>query len=157
MLKKTVKDCLYGIKTTLLYSKDDEVIIDYLGKIMGKDYEDYLNGAGFFCSPDLFNFYIIINKHTIEWQKTLVHECLHVTSRALRARGLELTDESEEAFTYYHAWLVSELSRIFTNYKRSKPMKAKKNKMMPRADMAKKEAMKQDRKMMGKKMMKGKK
>lgn len=29
--------------------------------------------------------------------------------------------------------------------------------MMPRADMAKKEAMKQDRKMMGKKMMKGKK
>lgn len=38
-------------------------------------------------------------------------------------------------------------------------MKAKKNKMMPREDMAKmkKDDMKQDKKMMGKKMMKGKK
>jgi hypothetical protein len=31
----------------------------------------------------------------------LAHECLHATAHALRTNGMPLTEESEEAYTYY--------------------------------------------------------
>lgn len=154
---KTITDSIYRIKTTLIYKEKDQVVIDYLIKKTGKDYQDYFDrSAGFFCSADSFNYYIIIRSDTINWLKVLAHECLHVTSRALRARGFHLADESEEAFTYYLAWLVSELSVIFTNQKRARPMKKAMPKMAKKSDIkaAMKKDKKDDMKMMNKMMMK---
>ncbi len=36
----------------------------------------------------------------------VVHESLHATFHVMREKGLSLTPESEEAFTYFHEWLV---------------------------------------------------
>ena len=35
----------------------------------------------------------------------LMHECLHATFWAMRSRGMVLSFDSEEAFTYYQGWL----------------------------------------------------
>jgi hypothetical protein len=43
----------------------------------------------------------------------LAHELLHAVSWVLNAKGLPLTDASEEAYTYYLEWLMREsLSRL---------------------------------------------
>lgn len=36
----------------------------------------------------------------------LAHECLHCAIDTLRHAGIPLTDASEEAYTYYHQWLL---------------------------------------------------
>lgn len=36
---------------------------------------------------------------------TLAHECVHGAVAVLQHRGLKLSDESEEAFSYYVGWL----------------------------------------------------
>jgi hypothetical protein len=38
----------------------------------------------------------------------LAHEALHCTSHALRMAGLAHTEETEEAYTYYQAWIIRE-------------------------------------------------
>lgn len=46
------------------------------------------------------------------WAKSkrdLVHECFHAVSYTLRTRGLNLTDDSEEAFAYSLGFLVDEI------------------------------------------------
>lgn len=37
---------------------------------------------------------------------TVAHEALHAVSRVLRDRGLTLGEKSEEAFAYYHSWVM---------------------------------------------------
>lgn len=40
---------------------------------------------------------------------TVAHEALHATIDNLQYRGLSLVDQSEETFTYYHSWLMTEI------------------------------------------------
>ena len=45
----------------------------------------------------------------IESVVTIAHEALHAIIDNLQYRGLSLADQSEEAFTYYHSWLMTEI------------------------------------------------
>ncbi len=36
----------------------------------------------------------------------LIHECFHATSWALRIKGIELSNESDEIFSYYQQFLI---------------------------------------------------
>ena len=48
---------------------------------------------------------------------TTVHEALHQTNWLLTTRGIELVDESDEAYAYYHTWLVDKiLSGLIPNW-----------------------------------------
>jgi len=52
------------------------------------------------------------HKFDDEWSlSTLVHECLHATDYILADRGLILTDDSVEAYTYHQAWMFRECYR----------------------------------------------
>lgn len=125
---KKIREPIYGVSITFICKEEKKKVVEYLKKITGKDYEDYWEGGGgFFVRPhgNKFNYYIIItDSGDNKWEKVLSHEALHVTSRVLRDRGLKLSDNSEEAFTYYIAWIVQECSSIYKNY-RKKIMKPK--------------------------------
>lgn len=41
----------------------------------------------------------------------LTHECFHATSWALRKKGLELGEDSDEAFAYYQQFLIKAIRR----------------------------------------------
>lgn len=45
----------------------------------------------------------------------VVHEMLHAASRILRRKGVELCDESEEAFTYLNEFLVRDFFEQLKN------------------------------------------
>jgi hypothetical protein len=49
-------------------------------------------------------------------KRDIVHECFHAVSYTLRHRGINLTDDSDEAFAYALGFLVNE---IFTNQKKA--------------------------------------
>lgn len=42
----------------------------------------------------------------------IVHEVLHIVSRVLRERGVVLSEDSEEVYTYLAEWLCNEVSRL---------------------------------------------
>lgn len=46
------------------------------------------------------------------------HEAAHVTFHALRFAGLKLTEESEEAFCYYHQWIVRNVLVFIDGHRR---------------------------------------
>lgn len=48
---------------------------------------------------------------------TLSHEANHATFHILRASGLKFSEDSEEAYTYHQAWLVSEILRGIRGHK----------------------------------------
>lgn len=50
----------------------------------------------------------------------VLHEVLHVTFYVLRDRGLELTDASDEAFTYYAEMLFNQVNAALARGKRQK-------------------------------------
>jgi hypothetical protein len=59
---------------------------------------------------------------------TVAHECLHVTARVLMDRGVKLSLDSEETYTYYLSSLVREVEKSFTLYKRRSATATKKRK-----------------------------
>ena len=42
---------------------------------------------------------------------TVIHECLHLVAIVLRERGLALTCDSEEAYTYYMEWVFEAIEK----------------------------------------------
>ena len=42
----------------------------------------------------------------------LAHEALHLVVNALDIAGVRLTGESEEAYTYYQQWIVTQCARL---------------------------------------------
>ena len=42
----------------------------------------------------------------------LTHECFHATSWALRKKGLELGEDSDEAFAYYQQFLIKNIKEL---------------------------------------------
>lgn len=61
--------------------------------------------------------YVMMINHQDSWVQTtgfVVHEALHLTHYVLRRAGIELTEESEEAYTYLQEKIVSDiLNKIF--------------------------------------------
>ena len=62
----------------------------------------------------------VIEKHGIPigviWAKrnqpdSIAHECFHAASYFLRSRGVELSDESDEAFAYLMSYLIRAITK----------------------------------------------
>lgn len=84
------------------------------------NYETYSQGhtkGGAVLFHKLPAGYIMMFDHENNWIETVghvVHESLHLTRYVLERAGLELADESEEAFTYLQEKTVEDiLAKIF--------------------------------------------
>ena len=98
-------------------SKASEKNLKHIKEERDKDKEAYADiheiGAGKAqCYTALPYGYVIIVSHNSSWIETIdpiIHECLHVTSHILRRAGIELTDKTEEAYTYLQAKMVKDI------------------------------------------------
>lgn len=71
--------------------------------------------ATFFSEPGILTFSFWFRNGLIRRSPyvagVIAHEALHATVHVMRAIGLEITEASEEALTYYHAYLVREIHK----------------------------------------------
>lgn len=58
--------------------------------------------------------------------EVIAHECLHATSRIMKHVGIEMADESEEAWSYMIGFLYNEVLRDKKKCKKKKLKKKKK-------------------------------
>ena len=84
---------------------------------IGVDYADFLRelkGRHGIERPEYYDrvvagkTIIVVHKDWKQWP-VLLHEVNHATNWILNERGIELTNESEEAFTYYAEWLLNSI------------------------------------------------
>ena len=128
---KTINDPVFRIRITFIFDEPKDKALAFLKKWTGDDLSHMWHCSGFVCSSDGYKqeFYLVLpDTQESNWLVTsiLAHECLHITARVLRTMDVQLTESSEEAFTYYLTWLMEELTIIFNGHKkRAKPMKAK--------------------------------
>lgn len=108
----TWPDELYDTTVVLLRGKGDEAVA-YLDKTFG----DMRDELGTFTGAK--TVWIERDKGTAialwfpswwhaddaQYLSVLAHECFHAAEFVLRARGMKLTDESDEAYAYYIAWM----------------------------------------------------
>ena len=84
-----------------------------------KNKDDYFKPyTGLGCLyTELPNGYVMCIKHLDSWISTVglvAHESLHLTHYILRRAGIELTKESEEAFTYLQEDIIKKiLNKIY--------------------------------------------
>lgn len=108
-----IKDTIYRNDVYFIHDEKDDFIKKYLKKKADYDATEIIKkSAGFYVAigEPIHEYYIVITKYADNWIGTLVHECLHATSKVLRERGIDLTEETEEAYTYYIQWLFNALS-----------------------------------------------
>ena len=119
---------IYGENLTFLLSKNKDDVIHYIKKEIPKDYNDTwidtLNimygeynqdGQCFITCADENQHYIVMRgkpKNIIQLSG-VIHEILHIISRILNRRGLHLSPETEEAYTYLQEWIFNEFCRAF--------------------------------------------
>lgn len=140
MTIKTIRDPIYKVDITFIFNETKKKTIDYLkNKISDKkDRSDIWDtSAGFFIADGAHEFYLILTDYQKELISTLVHECLHIVANIMRYRFIKLTTSSEEAYTYYLAWLVGKLLKIYQSKpSRNQKMKTK-SKALTKADLKK--------------------
>jgi hypothetical protein len=103
-----INDAVYGNKITFIRDEADVKVIKYLKANANYDATERIKVSnGFFLKVDYWNYCIVIVDGCVNWLGTLVHECMHVTSRVLRDRDLPLSNKSEEAYTHYLTWLFN--------------------------------------------------
>lgn len=107
---------IYGLDLTVIRCPKRELNVA-LGRVIRKfgievaedvaTPEDYIGGFAMF-SPETKHAIVWINtgQPRKERAKAALHEALHVTLQMLRHVGLESSDESDEAFTYYNTWVT---------------------------------------------------
>lgn len=104
---------LYNQRVRLLVTKDYDEVEKFIRKkwkdknwtVENDDCEGNL-----FWHPDYAPIIHIHKKPKTPFQKgILAHEIFHCTSFLLRAAGLKLTEESEEAFSYLHGFLTEKI------------------------------------------------
>lgn len=87
-------------------------------KHIEENLEDYLKAKEYNISSlytELPHSYVMLVDHRDSWIETvghIVHESTHLTHYVLRRAGIELTKESEEAFTYLTEKTVEDILRI---------------------------------------------
>lgn len=126
---KVISDPIYNIDIHFIFDLPKNKAIPYLEKKWGINFEHHWDKAGFAYGEDSDYFIVLPDtKRTWDVSTILAHEGLHITSRVLRRKGLVLSDESEEAFTYYLTWILQALTDIYNQHKKAKTMKSKPNK-----------------------------
>ena len=102
-------DNIYGIKFHI-YIGDLEEYIKKASKQHNLDTSNLYNVLGASYLDEDKNICVIwLNRlqNGIIDMEYLAHETLHATFDVLTLRGMKLSDESQEAFTYYQQYLIS--------------------------------------------------
>lgn len=98
-----------------LNNKHSKEILEYIEKEKEHYPDDYVIGGGdAYLYTKLPRGYVMLLSSNDSWVQMSVdvyHECLHLTFRILRNAGLEVSEETEEAFTYLQADLASQILR----------------------------------------------
>lgn len=129
MIKFEIPDKLYGARVTILVCGHEEAYkffktkykLEYTGlqfcNGLAPTIEDKKNGISYnFIWLDKFEY-------TPKWISILVHECLHLTFEILKDRQLFYSKETEEAYCYYHDYLVKEaLDRLLKHSVKAKTL-----------------------------------
>lgn len=120
----------YGERLTVICCSDVKKVINKIKKEISKDVGDSWvrtvertyegkDGACFVSILDDNDHYICFqNKLKSLYEiSILAHEALHVTNKILSKRGLYLTDETEEAYTYFQQYIIKEAGHFLMNVK----------------------------------------
>lgn len=111
----------YGDEIRIVYTKKLEEAKDYIRKNKPKEFNDdfetiertYANTGSCYYSYEDLHFVFFLNKpKDVESFSVIVHECVHVANRILYRRGLHLTPDSEEAYTYLVQFLFKEICKF---------------------------------------------
>lgn len=111
----------YGDEIRIVQTKKLKEAKEYYLKNKPKEYDNnvsvlehtYDNGGACFYTCEDLHFVFFMDKPKTIWElSTVVHESLHLTNRILYRRGLHLSPETEEAFTYLQQFLFKEISHF---------------------------------------------
>lgn len=71
---------------------------------------------------DSGDYFIVLPDKKTRWTVTTIiaHEALHVVVNVMRSKGILLSSESEEAFNYFHTWILQSLTDIYNKHKKKK-------------------------------------
>ena len=119
-----IQDVLYRYTIMVSVGEDDAVLRKRLTKRFNIDKDSnihlwtsddmmgrallYTNGT---CLIRLRDFSLMY--HDIS---ALTHEVLHIVFFVMNDRGVELSDSSDEAFCYYHGWLMEQVLKKLAKY-----------------------------------------
>jgi hypothetical protein len=106
--KFTIHDLTWGVGVTFLIGYNSKYVERYLTKAMGSAPEDVkgidqpsCTGRTYWRNSTTFFIYL---KHwpTKAWHYGILqHELFHVVDQSLRAKGIKLSDDSDEAYAYF--------------------------------------------------------
>lgn len=126
---KTIYEPIYQNKIHFIFDYPKENAFAYIKKqgFMPMDFDEHWEKAGCMYGES-GDYFIILPDKKPTWTITTIiaHEAFHVTCRALQSKGVKLSSESEEAFNYFHSWILQELTDLYNqHFKRKRAMKAK--------------------------------
>jgi hypothetical protein len=116
-------DSIYTTTFAICRGGPRRAAYDWLAEFIGKESlkERYRDPSGepnatFFSEPGIltFSFWFrdgVVDKRTPYVAGIIAHEALHATVHVMRAIGIEITEASEEALTYYHSYVVREIHK----------------------------------------------
>lgn len=126
MIRRRLEWDVYNRAITFLYGTTDEVNA-YMKKLFPTEWDGIsVQCQGHWCVRERdgyeADFIMLIRRkrHTTprvfrtNELAVLAHETLHCASHILRHAGIHHTQETEEAYTYYQAWLMRQCARHLT-------------------------------------------
>lgn len=117
-----IKEPIYQTHVHFIFDTQKEKAFSHLKKYINPlNFDMHWTKAGFtYCDTDNHDYFIVLPNTKNKWglATIIAHESLHVTSKVLRGKGIKLSDESEEAFTYYQTWILQSLLDIYNKHKK---------------------------------------
>lgn len=125
---KVIYEPIYRTRVHFIFDVPKEKAFAYIKKwfiplgILDKWGE---KSAGMMYDDDGVNYFIVIcaKKNYYNFATIIAHEALHVTARVMRRKGVVMSRESEEAFTYFQSWIMEELIDIYNHHHKTKRLK----------------------------------
>lgn len=127
MKTKYVYIAPYGEELYVILSDDVKKVKRYIKKNIPKEYNDNWQDtldSTYAPSQNKEGACFVSTEHNIHWMcfqkklKTLndisilAHEALHITNKILYRRGLALTPDTEEAYTYLQQYIIKEAGKF---------------------------------------------
>lgn len=103
------KDPIYRNTIYFIFDEPNSKIAGFVKKKADHDVKlNFENYCAYLVAATINTFLLIVQDTKNDFNQTLLHECFHLTAQVMRACGVELTRESEEAYAYYMEWVFNE-------------------------------------------------
>jgi DNA-directed RNA polymerase subunit F len=121
MKKYRINVDIYGESLVLLVSDKLTPVLNHVSKFNKTNYKEWkdklietyedMDGAGIYINlAECINFIVIKGRpKTLDDLCTIIHESFHVTANILSKRGIELSQKTEEAYTYLQEYIVIQI------------------------------------------------